>query len=168
MYKESTLHIIAINFFWSLMEKTGRGLCVCARASVCMCADWKVMDYFHVVRNTMFSLAQQDILFARSNSEILCISAAGPLPKTKEQKSEEILNLNLKKKLHSPTKQLMSHSEQKSICTNVWLLSYMSAFNKIVNNYSFKCYLELQFKIQIYFQCLLPLCWYRLIYFRSW
>lgn len=47
MYKEPTLHIIAINFFWSLMEKTGRELymCVCARAharvcaSVCMCAD---------------------------------------------------------------------------------------------------------------------------------
>jgi len=55
------------------------------------------MDYFHVVRNTMFSLAQQDILFARSNSEILCISAAGPLPKPEEQKSGEILNLNLKK-----------------------------------------------------------------------
>lgn len=34
MYKESTLHIIAINFFWSLMEKTVRGLCVCARVCV--------------------------------------------------------------------------------------------------------------------------------------
>lgn len=43
------------------------------------------MDYFHVVRNTMFSLAQQDIMFARSNSEILCISAAGQLPEMEQQ-----------------------------------------------------------------------------------
>lgn len=35
MYKESTLHIIAISFFWSLMEKTVRGLCVCARVCAC-------------------------------------------------------------------------------------------------------------------------------------
>lgn len=33
----------------------------------------------------MFSLAQQDMMFARSNSEILCISAAGRLPEMQQQ-----------------------------------------------------------------------------------
>lgn len=118
------------------MEKTGRAFCVCA--------DWKVMDYFHVVRNTMFSLAQQDIMFARSNSEILCISAAGQLPETEQQNQKRFWIWILKPV--QPTQKLMSHSSRKSICPNRWFLPYMPAFNKMVNNYSFKCYLELYFK----------------------
>ena len=118
------------------MEKTGRAFCVCA--------DWKVMDYFHVVRNTMFSLAQQDIMFAKSNSEILCISAAGQLPETEQQNQKRFWIWILKPV--QPTQKLMSHSSRKSICPNRWFLPYMPAFNKMVNNYSFKCYLELYFK----------------------
>lgn len=40
-------------------------------------SDGTVMDYISVLRNTLFSLAQQGILFAGSPREILCISIIG-------------------------------------------------------------------------------------------
>lgn len=55
-----------------LMLKTGRLLF--------LTSEGKVMDYFLLLRNILFSLEQQDILFAEAFLEILRISIFGGMP----------------------------------------------------------------------------------------